>query len=186
MFNSGSLYSTNLYLAYLLENGALYHIANGAAILEYLASLYFMPTSKSYRYVSQIGENKFEDAANILHFCRDSDGTGWSSIAFCRHDPSVHQLFPYRCISKAWFSSTCYRWDIWVRSLFILSFVFSCNYFVGGFAIPHMPVSIIGHLAPSWCFKIHWLSCYLPYCCGDSSITAPEVSILVNSQIANH
>ncbi|KAF8812545.1 ICMT-domain-containing protein [Phlegmacium glaucopus] len=41
--------------SYLLENGALYHIANGTALLEYFISLYFMPTSKSYQYVSQIG-----------------------------------------------------------------------------------------------------------------------------------
>jgi len=41
--------------SYLLDNGALYHIANGTALLEYLVSLYFMPTSKSYHFVSQIG-----------------------------------------------------------------------------------------------------------------------------------
>ncbi|PPQ77682.1 hypothetical protein CVT25_011117 [Psilocybe cyanescens] len=41
--------------SYLLENGPMYHIANGTALLEYLISLYFAPSSKSWPYVSQIG-----------------------------------------------------------------------------------------------------------------------------------
>ncbi|KAH9482568.1 Protein-S-isoprenylcysteine O-methyltransferase [Psilocybe cubensis] len=41
--------------SYLLENGPMYHIANGAALLEYLISLYFFPSFKSWPYVSQIG-----------------------------------------------------------------------------------------------------------------------------------
>ena len=47
-------------LAYLLENGALYHIANGTALFEYLVVLHFYPTSKSYPFISQIGKIKFQ------------------------------------------------------------------------------------------------------------------------------
>ncbi|KAF8165244.1 Isoprenylcysteine carboxyl methyltransferase family-domain-containing protein [Crassisporium funariophilum] len=41
--------------SYLLDNGAMYHVANGTALLEYLISLYLMPSSKSYPYVSSVG-----------------------------------------------------------------------------------------------------------------------------------
>jgi protein-S-isoprenylcysteine O-methyltransferase len=41
--------------AFLLENGAMYHIANGTALVEYLVTLYFSPSSKSHRYISFIG-----------------------------------------------------------------------------------------------------------------------------------
>ncbi|KIM46080.1 hypothetical protein M413DRAFT_23865 [Hebeloma cylindrosporum] len=41
--------------SYLLDNGAMYHIANGSALLEYLASLYINPSGKSWPYVSQTG-----------------------------------------------------------------------------------------------------------------------------------
>lgn len=41
--------------AFLLDNGAMYHIANGAALTEYLITLYFKPSLKSYPYVSTVG-----------------------------------------------------------------------------------------------------------------------------------
>ena len=41
--------------AYLLENGRMYHIAHGAAIIEYVVSSYYWPSSKTYPYVSNIG-----------------------------------------------------------------------------------------------------------------------------------
>jgi len=41
--------------SYLLENGNLYHIAHSAAVLEYLITRYFMPSLKSYPYISQVG-----------------------------------------------------------------------------------------------------------------------------------
>ncbi|PFH52820.1 hypothetical protein AMATHDRAFT_79510 [Amanita thiersii Skay4041] len=41
--------------SFLLDNGALYHIANGTALLEYVVTLHYKPTSKSYRYCSMIG-----------------------------------------------------------------------------------------------------------------------------------
>jgi len=47
--------NNDVHKAYLLDNGAMYHIANGAALLEYLLSLYIIPSGKSWPYVSQIG-----------------------------------------------------------------------------------------------------------------------------------
>ncbi|TFK43430.1 ICMT-domain-containing protein [Crucibulum laeve] len=41
--------------SYLLDNGAMYHIANGTALLEYLVTLYFKPSAKSFAYISQLG-----------------------------------------------------------------------------------------------------------------------------------
>ncbi|KAF5387968.1 hypothetical protein D9615_000507 [Tricholomella constricta] len=41
--------------SYLLDNGAMYHIANGAALTEYLVTLYFRPALKAYPYLTPIG-----------------------------------------------------------------------------------------------------------------------------------
>lgn len=43
--------------AFLLDNGAQYHIANGTALVEYLLTLYFWPNSKLNKYASTVGEN---------------------------------------------------------------------------------------------------------------------------------
>ncbi|PPQ99032.1 hypothetical protein CVT24_003592 [Panaeolus cyanescens] len=41
--------------SYLLDNGAMYHVSNGVAILEYVAVRYFWPNLKTYPYVSEVG-----------------------------------------------------------------------------------------------------------------------------------
>ncbi|KAF8621638.1 hypothetical protein AX15_007656 [Amanita polypyramis BW_CC] len=41
--------------SFLLDNGALYHVANGTALAEYLLALYFWPNSKSNNLVSAVG-----------------------------------------------------------------------------------------------------------------------------------
>ncbi|KAF8897642.1 Isoprenylcysteine carboxyl methyltransferase family-domain-containing protein [Infundibulicybe gibba] len=41
--------------SFLLNNGATYHISNGIAIMEYLLTLYFKPSLKSYPYVTILG-----------------------------------------------------------------------------------------------------------------------------------
>ncbi|KAG9317421.1 Isoprenylcysteine carboxyl methyltransferase family-domain-containing protein [Chiua virens] len=41
--------------SFLLENGAMYHIANGIALVEYLVTLFFSPSSKTFAYISTIG-----------------------------------------------------------------------------------------------------------------------------------
>jgi protein-S-isoprenylcysteine O-methyltransferase len=43
-------------VAFLLDNGALYHIANGLAVVEFLITLYFKPGFKLQPYISTIGE----------------------------------------------------------------------------------------------------------------------------------
>ncbi|KLO18088.1 protein-s-isoprenylcysteine O-methyltransferase [Schizopora paradoxa] len=41
--------------SFLLDNGMLYHIANGAALSEYLISLYLKPEWKTFKYMSSAG-----------------------------------------------------------------------------------------------------------------------------------
>ncbi|KAG6911201.1 hypothetical protein DXG01_003068 [Tephrocybe rancida] len=41
--------------SYLLDNGAMYHIANGTALTEYLLTLYFKPSLKTFPYVTLLG-----------------------------------------------------------------------------------------------------------------------------------
>jgi len=41
--------------SYLLDNGAMYHIANGTALTEYLITLYLKPSLKAYPYVTSAG-----------------------------------------------------------------------------------------------------------------------------------
>jgi protein-S-isoprenylcysteine O-methyltransferase len=44
-------------LAYLLDNGAMYHIANGVALTEYILTSLWKPEAKSFAYVSEIGKS---------------------------------------------------------------------------------------------------------------------------------
>jgi len=41
--------------SFLLDNGAMYHVANGIAVVEFLIPLYFKPELKSQPYISTIG-----------------------------------------------------------------------------------------------------------------------------------
>ncbi|EPQ59473.1 ICMT-domain-containing protein [Gloeophyllum trabeum ATCC 11539] len=41
--------------SFLLDNGAMYHVANGVAVLEYLVTLYLKPSLKSYPSISALG-----------------------------------------------------------------------------------------------------------------------------------
>ena len=45
----------NAIIAFLLDNGALYHVAHGFALTEYLISLYLRPSWKTYPYLSTSG-----------------------------------------------------------------------------------------------------------------------------------
>jgi protein-S-isoprenylcysteine O-methyltransferase len=47
-------------LAFLLDNGMMYHIANGSAVLEYIVTSYFKPSWKTYPYISLIGEDHYD------------------------------------------------------------------------------------------------------------------------------
>jgi protein-S-isoprenylcysteine O-methyltransferase len=42
-------------IAFLLNNGNLYHIAHTIALTEYLVTLYFKPEAKKFAYISQLG-----------------------------------------------------------------------------------------------------------------------------------
>ncbi|KAJ3869427.1 Isoprenylcysteine carboxyl methyltransferase family-domain-containing protein [Lentinula novae-zelandiae] len=41
--------------SFLLDNGSMYHIANGSAVLEYIVTLYFIPSFKTRAWVSILG-----------------------------------------------------------------------------------------------------------------------------------
>ncbi|KAJ3763642.1 Isoprenylcysteine carboxyl methyltransferase family-domain-containing protein [Lentinula raphanica] len=41
--------------SFLLDNGSMYHIANGSAILEYIITLYFIPSFKTRSWISYFG-----------------------------------------------------------------------------------------------------------------------------------
>ncbi|THV08453.1 ICMT-domain-containing protein [Dendrothele bispora CBS 962.96] len=41
--------------SFLLDNGSMYHIANGSAVIEYLITLYFKPGFKSHTWISFVG-----------------------------------------------------------------------------------------------------------------------------------
>ncbi|KAK0490876.1 Isoprenylcysteine carboxyl methyltransferase family-domain-containing protein [Armillaria novae-zelandiae] len=41
--------------SFLLDNGSMYHIAHGTALVEYFITLYFKPSWKSYPYVTTVG-----------------------------------------------------------------------------------------------------------------------------------
>jgi hypothetical protein len=53
-------------LAFVLDNGALYHVANGSALLEYLLTLYFGPIFKTFPYISFIGSSLFSIFTRVL------------------------------------------------------------------------------------------------------------------------
>ncbi|TFK55981.1 ICMT-domain-containing protein [Heliocybe sulcata] len=41
--------------SFLLDNGVMYHVANGTAVVEYLVTLYFKPSLKNYPMISAFG-----------------------------------------------------------------------------------------------------------------------------------
>lgn len=45
--------------AFLLENGAMYHVAHSVALTEYLITLYFKPEWKHHQYVTLAGESRY-------------------------------------------------------------------------------------------------------------------------------
>lgn len=53
--------------AFLLNNGATYHIANGTALVEYVITLYFAPTWKSHHVLSYIGEWTCKRECSVLN-----------------------------------------------------------------------------------------------------------------------
>ena len=89
--------------AFLLNNGAMYHIANGTALLEYLLTLHFKPTLKTYPYVSLFGKAV---AIVVLmgtteQSCRYSPCNRRPASAFDGHDSRLYKFFTFCGVSKA-------------------------------------------------------------------------------------
>ncbi|KAF8914007.1 Isoprenylcysteine carboxyl methyltransferase family-domain-containing protein [Gymnopilus junonius] len=77
--------------SYLLENGAMYHVANGTALLEYLIFRYLLPSSKSWPYVSQIGMLMVIGGQVLRSTAMIHASTNFShSVAFLKRD--THRL----------------------------------------------------------------------------------------------
>jgi len=77
--------------SFLLDNGAMYHIANGTALLEYLLTLYFKPSWKSYAHVSAIGVVMVVLGQALRSIAMIHASTNFShSVAFSKRD--THQL----------------------------------------------------------------------------------------------
>jgi ABC-type transport system involved in multi-copper enzyme maturation permease subunit len=45
----------NTFVAFLLDNGSMYHVAHSLAIFEYLVTIYFKPSWKAHPYITAIG-----------------------------------------------------------------------------------------------------------------------------------
>ncbi|KAF7793667.1 hypothetical protein EIP86_004782 [Pleurotus ostreatoroseus] len=54
--------------SFLLDNGALYHMAHSVAITEYLITLWVKPTTKEYAYVTTVGKKWFVRKRHSLTF----------------------------------------------------------------------------------------------------------------------
>ena len=58
-----------MHVAFVLDNGSMYHIAHGTALAEYLLSLYLVPSWKSYSTISWIGALAFILYRNVAYDC---------------------------------------------------------------------------------------------------------------------
>ncbi|KAH7876294.1 ICMT-domain-containing protein [Lentinula edodes] len=98
--------------SFLLDNGSMYHIANGSAVLEYIVTLYFIPSFKTRAWVSILGMimvllGQFMRSAAMIHASTNfshslafrkleshrlvTDGI-YAYVAWCRH-PSYAGFF---------------------------------------------------------------------------------------------
>ncbi|KAH0839888.1 Isoprenylcysteine carboxyl methyltransferase family-domain-containing protein [Lanmaoa asiatica] len=77
--------------SFLLENGVMYHVANGTALTEYLVALFFIPSSKSLTYISAIGILLVFAGQALRTTAMMNASTNFShSVAFRKRDS--HQL----------------------------------------------------------------------------------------------
>lgn len=87
-----------IYTAFLLENGAQYHIAHSFAIAEYLLTLYFKPSFKSHPYVSQVGKQRESHPfSRLTRCCRNCPDSGGPSTQVVCHDPRSPKLLACYC-----------------------------------------------------------------------------------------
>ena len=95
----------------------MYHVANGAALVEYLIVWYFRPSSKSFPYVTPIGKSRPPTAFDLSHLRqthRHSIGYCGASFTVHCYDSRIHQLFAFCRIPQTRHSSACYKWHLWV------------------------------------------------------------------------
>lgn len=92
---------TAVQLAYLLDNGSMYHIANGTALMEYLISRYLWPSSKSWPYVSLLGRDSAFLCRRMLNQNRNDLRHFRPNTAFDGYDTCFDELFSYRRVSQA-------------------------------------------------------------------------------------
>ena len=69
-------------LAFLLENGALYHIVNGLVVVEYLATLHIRPDLKANPKVTAIGWSHVSTQIILSNKCVQK-GLPWPSLVNC-------------------------------------------------------------------------------------------------------
>ena len=83
-------------IAYLLDNGAQYHIANGIAVLEYVVVKLFFPSAKAWPYVTEIGMGLSPLVQNPskLTLRRPRCRIRWPVPAFNGYDLRFDQLLP--------------------------------------------------------------------------------------------
>lgn len=125
----------HIFPAYLLENGSLYHIAHCTAIVEYLISRYFMPSFKSFPYISQVGLTMVV-LGQILRSVAMIHASSNFSHAVAFYKRLDHKLVTdgvYGCCFPQSYSVTLLTIDV-----------------PAGFAILLMPDSSIGHLVPNF------------------------------------
>ncbi|KAG1752685.1 Isoprenylcysteine carboxyl methyltransferase family-domain-containing protein [Suillus paluster] len=77
--------------SFLLDNGPMYHVANGTALVEYLITLYFKPSLKAHPYISTIGIIMTVVGQTLRAAAMIQASTNFSHIVAFRKLPS-HQL----------------------------------------------------------------------------------------------
>ena len=125
--------------AYLLENGSLYHIAHCTAILEYSISRYFIPSYKSFPYISQVGL-----AMVVLGQMLRSVAMIHASSNFS-HAVAFYKRLDHKLVTDGVYGC-CFPQDCPVTLLTIDA--------LAGFAILLMRDSSIGRLVPSFSCRI--------------------------------
>ncbi|OJA13807.1 hypothetical protein AZE42_00517 [Rhizopogon vesiculosus] len=77
--------------SFLLDNGAMYHVAHGVALMEYLITLYLKPSLKAHSYVSTIGVIMVVVGQTLRSAAMIQASDNFSHIVAFRKLPS-HQL----------------------------------------------------------------------------------------------
>ncbi|KAF8663465.1 hypothetical protein AX16_001035 [Volvariella volvacea WC 439] len=83
--------------SFLLDNGVMYHIANGTAVAEYLITIFFKPSFKANAYFTPIGISRALILTSISHpKLRDLLGFCGANPPFCCNDSCFNQFLTHR------------------------------------------------------------------------------------------